>query len=552
MAFKLTPKSSGFKLKPKAVVDDMPPMNMPIEEPVPTRELTQGQKLTNVLGNILSLGGQKVYSEAPTPQELEYEKQSPLLAGAEIIPQMATDVASFASAGVGTGLDYLGFGSDPNVKMGQFDIPFSQRFQESMLQYDPTTEKSKKYYEKFSENLAALPATYAYKDLSKVSKLQKQLPKTPDNLTQKLNKEIQLFVNKDYKYQLDEFTKNAKFNDVVKESADAGYKIIPSSVKNAPKLDRLKESSVGTAKIAEQARESNQQITNNLVRKYLGLDEKTPLDLELMEKIRRRHGKTYRKIDSLEAPKTDKVVYENVYDLNTGKLIQEPAKVGRNGKEVLDQLKQARYDLRETWTFFKMNGNPYIKKNAEALELKVKRLENELIDIAKYNKREDLIPELNKARTEIAKAHLVEKALNDVTGNVDAKVFSKLAYDKRLVDPNARKVARFYKGFSDLAKVPKSAEQTPFSVLDVGLAGYGFATGNVQLGLPAIAKLYSAKSLTKPNVQQRIVGSAITEPKPKGMMSLLRVPQDRSIPRPSEEAMYSVGLASLLDPLLNR
>lgn len=35
MAFKLTPKSSGFKLKPKEIIDDMPPMDMPIEEPVP-------------------------------------------------------------------------------------------------------------------------------------------------------------------------------------------------------------------------------------------------------------------------------------------------------------------------------------------------------------------------------------------------------------------------------------------------------------------------------------------------------------------------------------
>ena len=173
---------------------------MPIEEPMPKRELTRTQQLTNVLGNILSGGGQKVYSEAPTPQELEYEKQSKLLAGAEIIPQRAGDVASAVSAGVGTGLDYLGYGSDPNGKIGQVNIPFGQRFQESMFQYAPTTEKSKKYYEKFSENLAALPMTSEFQIGARSSQLSK-VGKT-ENMTTKVNEKIQKFVNKDYRPQL--------------------------------------------------------------------------------------------------------------------------------------------------------------------------------------------------------------------------------------------------------------------------------------------------------------------------------------------------------------
>jgi hypothetical protein len=236
--------------------------------------------------------------------------------------------------------------------------------------------------------------------------------------------------------------------------------------------------------------------------------------------------------------------------MDTGQPIKVKAPIYRNGADVLEDLKQTQFELSDTWRAFKISGQPNLRKNAKLLEEKVKRLEGELNKIAKYNKREDLIPELRKARTEIAKAHLVEKSLNDVTGNVNAKVFSKLAYEKKLADPNARKIARFYKGFSDLASVPKSAQQTPFSVLDVGLAGYGFATGNVQLGLPAVAKVYSAKSLMKPSIQQNIVSSAIKEPTPKGIPSLLQIPQvspQKIIP--SEQNIYRLGLGSLLAPL---
>lgn len=178
---------------------------------------------------------------------------------------------------------------------------------------------------------------------------------------------------------------------------------------------------------------------------------------------------------------------------------------------------------------------------------KVDRLEQDLVKIAKYNKKENLIPELRKARTEIAKAHLVEKALNDVTGNVDAKVFSKLAYDKRLVDPNAKKIARFYKGFSDIASVPKSTSQTPFSVLDVGLAGYGFATGNPAIGLPLLNKLYAARALQSPSTQTSLISRQINKPSPKGIRSLLQIPNIR-LPKPSEPVTYGAGLASLLEP----
>lgn len=332
------------------------------------RELTQGQKLTNVLGNILSGGGLKVYSETPTPQELEYEKQSKLLAGAEIIPQMAGDIASLVSAGAGTGLDYLGYGSDPNVKMGQVDIPFGQRFQESMFQYDPTTEKSKKYYEKFSENLAALPMTSEFQMGARASQLSK-VGKT-ENLTTKVNEKIQKFINKDYRQQLNEFTQNAKKNKIMQESSDAGYVFIPSKTDNPTMIQKLQESAVGTGKIAENAREVNQKTTNNLVRKYLGLEENTPLDLELMNKIRQKHGKTYQKIDALEAPKSKAVVYDNVIDMNTGQPIKIKAKVNRSGAEVLEELKQTRFDLRDQWNFFKRSGNPNARKQAIELEKK--------------------------------------------------------------------------------------------------------------------------------------------------------------------------------------
>jgi hypothetical protein len=540
MAFKLTPKSSGFKLKPKEIIDDMPPMDMPIEEPVPKRELTRTQQLTNVLGNILSGGGQKAYSETPTPQELEYEKQNPLLATAEVPLQMGGDILSAISAGAGTASDYLA--GDGIQK------PFGQRFQESAFQYAPTTEKSKKYYETFSENLGALPATSQFQTGARLTNLQKQVPKLPTS-TEKFNKEIQKFVNKDYNQQLTELTKNAKLNKSIKESADAGYVFIPSQLKKSSFLDKTKESTVGTSRLSEAAQIKNQNVTNKLARKYLGVSENTVLDDTLLNNIRKKHGKVYQEVSELEAPKDINIAYDNAYDIVTKQKVIIPSATYRNGKEILEDLKEARFDSITEWSYFKRQGKPSSRKKAVAYDAKVDRLEKELENLAKSTNREDLLPALKNARKEIAKSYLVAKALNPVTGDIDAKVFTKLAYDKKLIDPNAQKIARFNKGFPTLSSVPKGKDQVPFTVLDVGISTYGAVTGKPMLAAPTLSKYLAKTSLFKTPKQQSMVSRNI-EATPRGIPSLLQIPQvspQRVIP--SEQNIYRLGLGSLLAPL---
>lgn len=142
----------------------------------PKRELTKLQKGINFVGDVLSGGSQQVYSERPTQQDLEYEKQSKLKAAAEVPVQLISDIASVVSAGAGTAGDF--------VADGEVDIPFSQRFQNSIFQYD-ASKKGQNYYQKTLENL---DATIGLNELSALGRLKavegaplttKPLPKLP-------------------------------------------------------------------------------------------------------------------------------------------------------------------------------------------------------------------------------------------------------------------------------------------------------------------------------------------------------------------------------------
>ena len=275
-----------------------------------------------------------------------------------------------------------------------------------------------------------------------------------------------------------------------------------------------------------------------------------------MENIRRKHGKVYSEISKIKPTlkSKEKTVSQSkrgamgeIIELPSKKILAEKT---RSGQEILEDLKKSRFDSNLNWQYFKKHGDPEVRERALKLDARVDTLENELKALAKKNGREDLIPKLDIARKEIAKSHLVTKALNPVTGDVDANVFTKLAYQKKLLDPNAQKIAKFNKGFKEISSVPKSREQVPFTVLDVGISTYGAVTGKPMLAAPTVSKFLANKALFRKPAQQRIIGTQINEPVPTGFASLLQIPQvspQRVIP--SEQNIYRLGLGSLLAPL---
>ena len=525
-----------------------------------TRELGTFKRGINSLADTLSFGASKPYKERVTEEEVAEE--SALNVGraiGEVPVKMIGDLGALASTSLLSGGDYLGLTQDS--KFGQLDVPFSTRFQEAPTYFESQekggiiSEKGQKYYDKVNENLTALPmtATSKFTNFSKNAR---------PSLTATVNEKIGKFVNKPFNEQLKEFTQNTKKNKIMQQSSDEGYVFIPSSTDRPAAFERLKESSIGTGKAVELAQETNQKVTNNLIRKYLGVKYDIPLNLELTEKIRKLNGKVYGQIDDLPArPPVTKTVEKTT---NTFPFVSNivsdtenvVTKQYRNGREILEDLKDTRLRSQNYWSEYKQQRTVSARDNAILLEKKAEKLEDELIDIAKYNNKPELIPELKEARKQIAKAHLVQKALNDVSGDVDAKVISKLAYDKKLVDPNIKKVAQMYKGFPSLTKIPKVSSPSPFSVLDVGLSGYGFATGNPALGIPIIGKIMAAKSLGLGVNSRKIINRQLSRPIPEfqpnligstrnaqGTLGLLRFPKLT----PSQNTL-DASITSLLGP----
>ena len=293
---------------------------------------------------------------------------------------------------------------------------------------------------------------------------------------------------------------NAPRDKVLKEAQKQGYVALPSDV-GAGRFSRTLETVSGKFKAEELASARNQQVTNNLTRRYLGIEESTPLTTDTLDALRERAGAVYQQASELPA---GQVATTTTRSLATGGKTTTP--VFKTGADLIEEIKLARDDARAAWKAFNFGTDkPTQARNAAtAADTRVQTLEAQLEQLAKQNKQPELLNQLKRARQEIAKIYTVEKATNPVTGMVDAKTIGRQLDKKAPITGDLALVGKFAKTFPKVNK-PVSEAPNPFSIYDVIGGSYGAGAGNpLLLGLP-LGRVGSRYLMESPAFQQRFV-----------------------------------------------
>jgi len=309
---------------------------------------------------------------------------------------------------------------------------------------------------------------------------------------------------------------NANRDETLKLGRDAGYVALPTDV-GGRKAGRFLEGVSGKFKTEELASARNQQVTNNLTKKYLDLPEDTPLTAETLENARTSVYPAYEAIKetgtiSLGNKNPFSNIVTGVNKVTGGKnaLMQEmPDTYTMDAATAIQKLKELRSDgsayLRSGTNIMKPNpkevarGNRYL---AEADKLE-KAIESHVIKL----KQPELITQFRDARKYIAKTFTVEKALNPQTGTVDARKIAKQLDQGVPITNELALVGKYAKAFPKTTKVVAEAP-APFSVLDIYGAGAG-AVGDLLTGVPALSllapgRLASRYGLMTPQAQRML------------------------------------------------
>lgn len=282
----------------------------------------------------------------------------------------------------------------------------------------------------------------------------------------------------------------------INAAREAGY-VIPPTQANPTLANRLLEGTAGKLTTAQNASARNQEVTNKLAARSLGLPDDTAITPEVLEGIRKTAGEAYDALASLPVKKGSKA--------DTLMNIPKVAKI--DPAQLVYDLRVARNDSSAYYKNYARTADPEALTKARNLKSEATKIETTLENYAKALGYSNLVPDLVNARQLIAKTYTVESALNTTTGSVNAqKLASDLSKGKPLSE-GLKQAAEFSQRFPKATRTPEQMGSLPqLSPLDI-YGGAGLAamlkdpTALLSLGVRPAAR---ATALS-PLVQNRLV-----------------------------------------------
>lgn len=325
-------------------------------------------------------------------------------------------------------------------------------------------------------------------------------------------------------------SRNSVRDATLKEVQAAGY-VVPPSMAGAGLGSRILEGLSGKYKTNQLAGIKDQQVTDALLRKSVGLADDAPLTSEAMQKIR---------ADAFQAGyvpvaraggaiKTDAAYQKQLDDLVAdfqGAARSFPGAVrddinnlvngipGMHGGPRVGTLKVPEFDsgdaikmiqiLRDKASAAYASGDAALGKAAKGA---AKAIEDQ-IERGLATKGEDgvaLLNEFRKSRTLMAKAHTAEDAIREGGGVADAKVLGRKLQNGKPLTGEQATIGRFANNFGDVAGIPKSGNANPFTIVDAGVGGLGIGSVNPWLAALPIARVAARNTILSQPYQRAFV-----------------------------------------------
>lgn len=304
------------------------------------------------------------------------------------------------------------------------------------------------------------------------------------------------------------------------EGRAQGYVLPPASIRqDAPA--QIIESFGGKRLTGEIASQRNQDVTNRLAARAVGLSENQPITAGSLKAVRDEAGAIYQQIRE-----SGRIPADPQYQRDIAAVAQEIADIsgdftGANvgaRQEIMDMVKslnQPEFGANAAVTYLRKLRDT-AAKNIKAQEPErndlglaqrsaATALENAILRHLRNIGRDDLASQFSQARTTIAKAHDIEAATDFASGNVDAAKFARLLAKGEPLSGELELIARMGAAFPQATRRPTSSAGV--SALDiyggVGVGGLGLMTQS-----PEIAAL----GVAMPFMRRGAIGGMLSEP----------------------------------------
>lgn len=345
----------------------------------------------------------------------------------------------------------------------------------------------------------------------------------------------------------------SKTQQAAQRAAADGY-VLPPSQANPSLLNRFTEGFAGKIRTQQTASTFNQETSNRLAKRAVGLADEAELSDGALEAVRKNAGKAYAAVANSPAP----LKATPRYTAQINKLGDEWAKAA---DEFPDLVKNdAILGLRQSLLKEEMTPSGAIavvrklrfdaKANLRATEPEKRALGfaqrraadavDELVETNLSRAGQKKLAESYKqARVLIAKTYDVEAALNDTTGNISARYLGGIMDRGAPLTGELKRIAQFSKAFPRAAQnVDAIGSQPAISPLDTAAAGIGAAASGRAEVLGAIVGRPAVRAAILSKPYQR---AAVVPKTPQAKIPMKRAKEigeaARRLPAPAQRAL---------------
>jgi hypothetical protein len=240
-------------------------------------------------------------------------------------------------------------------------------------------------------------------------------------------------------------------------SQKAGY-VVPPSTTNPTTANRILESVGGKVATAQDAATKNQEITNTLAKRAVGLSEEAPIGPDSLAAIRREAGDAYetlRRVGSVTLDDTSAKSLDAVAAKFTGSKLKDALGGANDVGKIVQAIKDEPLTgdtAVDAIALLRDKASSAYAQGSKELGKAYRTISKTIEDLMEKELSGEALKNFRQSRQLIAKTYSVEEAFNPATGNVVAtKLASQLSKDKPL-SGDLLTAARFGQAF------PKAAQ----------------------------------------------------------------------------------------------
>lgn len=273
----------------------------------------------------------------------------------------------------------------------------------------------------------------------------------------------------------------------------AGYVVPPASVR--PNVGNVALESIGGKAAMQQLSSGrNQEVTNALAAKSVGLSQNQPITQTALREIRNQAGDVYKSIKAAGRITPDEQYFNDLAALrqSTAQIAQDfpNANIGSAQEidELVKSLAQGSFDAKSAIEYIKqlrkaatghLSGANAADPSKQSLGMAQRDAAAALEEMVARHLQQTGNPQLarqfDEARRTIAKTYTIEGAL-ETTGNVNAAKLAALLRKGKPLSPELEQAARFAGAFPKAAAVPEKSGSPGVSALDFAMTAGGAVT----------------------------------------------------------------------------